>query len=213
MSRCIDRTGIRHGRLIPLYMVPDVRPVQWHCRCDCGTEKNISAADISGPDGTKSCGCINRERSTKHGMAGHPLYVRWQGMLARCRNPKHIGYANYGGRGIQVCERWYDFANFLADMGEPPDRGMIERIDNSGPYSPENCRWATPIENASNTRRNHFVTFQGETHTVKEWSRKLGLQQQTLDARLGRLGWPIERALTSVKKGTGKYTKRVHASD
>ena len=120
----------------------------------------------------------------------------WRGMLARCRNQKSKDFPRYGGRGIAVCERWWDFPSFLADMGERPAGLTLERLDGSGNYCPENCRWVTPKQQARNRRNNVRVVFGGLTATVAEWAERTGLERKTLEYRL-RSGWPPERALTT----------------
>jgi hypothetical protein len=120
----------------------------------------------------------------------------WQNMRARCTNPNNPRYADYGGRGIHVCERWNDYANFLADMGRRPGRGYsIERIDNDGPYSPENCRWATNLEQRRNTRQTRTLTFNGKTQCLTDWAAETGISIDGLRARL-KAGLSVEEALT-----------------
>jgi hypothetical protein len=118
-------------------------------------------------------------------------------MRQRCRNSND---RNYGSRGITVCDRWlHSFENFLADMGPRPGPDYsIDRIDNNGPYSPDNCRWTTVVVQQNNTRRNHYVTYDGETHTVKEWARLKGIPYARLFARL-RYDLPLDEVFSTEK--------------
>jgi hypothetical protein len=136
----------------------------------------------------------------KHGHAKRegklsPTYRTWQAMLTRCTNPKSKSYINYGARGIKVCNEWVNFETFLSDMGERPEKHYLERIDNNKGYSPHNCKWATRLEQNSNTRANYFVVYNGEKLTQAEFSRKIKLNQSTVSYRL-RAGWTIEEIVT-----------------
>lgn len=131
-------------------------------------------------------------------MRGTRLHIIYGRMWNRCTNPNASNWEYYGGRGIAVCERWRIFDNFLADMARSYEDGMtIERIDPNGPYSPENCRWATQVQKSNNTRRNRWVTFQGRTLTIAQWAAETGIGYFTLRQRLLIRGWPPERALTA----------------
>ncbi|WP_433916931.1 hypothetical protein [Streptomyces sp. NBC_01744] len=152
---------------------------------------------------TTSCGCFHREqlgdRSRTHGQKGTPLYRVWVWMIGRCCNENNASYAYYGGRGITVCPEWRkSFEAFARDVGASFRDGLtIERVDNGGNYEPGNVRWATRQEQARNRRSSRLLTFEGETRTLTEWSERLGLRHQTLQQRLDRSGWTVERALTT----------------
>lgn len=132
----------------------------------------------------------------QNGKKPAPEYYVWENMMRRCTSPTCPSYHRYGARGIRVCRRWQQYTNFLADMGRRPSKEFsIERINNDGHYSPTNCRWATVREQASNTRRNRFITAKGETLTHSEWARRLGAEVSTVRSRI-RLGWSEFDAVT-----------------
>ncbi len=136
-----------------------------------------------------------------HGLSQIPEYQVWRAMIQRCEKPTSAMYPHYGGRGIAVCERWRDsVVNFVSDMGRrPTDKHSLDRINNDGPYSPENCRWATVEEQIANTSVARLLTFNGETMTISGWSRRTGLGRFTIAQRLDR-GWTVERALSAPPK-------------
>lgn len=133
-----------------------------------------------------------------HALAGRntKTYKVWQMMRDRCENPRSTGYENYGGRGIRFCPEWASFERFLADMGEKPDGLSLERNDNDGPYSPDNCRWATRKEQNNNSRNNRWIEFRGERLTVSDWARRLGVDRRSLTSRIDNYGMSVEQALT-----------------
>lgn len=153
----------------------------WTCRCECGSVKTYYGTALRS-GGTKSCGCMKGENISaaveQHGMRGTPTYNSWKTMKARCSNPNSPDYESYGGRGITVCDRWESFENFIADMGMRP-RGMtLDRIDTNGAYSKENCRWATPIQQARNRKSNRLVVFEGQEMTLSEFADKIGIDRR-----------------------------------
>lgn len=169
----------------------------WNCICSCGKPTIIGTDElVSGS--RRSCGCL---RSTRNGILNNPrtirLYKIWRQMKQRCQNPKHIGFKNYGAKGIGVCEHWLVFENFLEDMGASyVDNYSIERADNSRGYEPSNCSWIEKKYQSSNTSRVVKLTFNGETLNMKQWSEKTGIPYWTLFARVRKNHWPIEKALT-----------------
>ena len=200
--------GYRHGRWTVIsehFPVERSDRVQYYvkCQCDCGTERTISVSDMK--LGKKiSCGCFRTDLYTTHGDAApgrrHPLYGVWAGMLQRCGNPKSPNWHDYGGRGISVCPEWVDSYTAFRDWSLANvfhSSLEIDRIDNNGNYTPENCRWTTRQVNSNNTRFNrHLVAF-GERKTVAEWSRdpRCAVRYDTLYTRIHKYGWDAERAI------------------
>jgi hypothetical protein len=201
----IDLTSQTFSRLTVLSRTTtQKKKSMWLCQCICGNQRIVAGKCLRNGD-TKSCGCWSKDirdaRNFKHGMAKRgatrtKTYVAWTTMNKRCVNPRTAKFPRYGGRGIVVCERWkHSFPNFLADMGECPPGMSIERRDNDGNYEPSNCYWATPKEQANNTRRNRWLIFQGETRTLSDWAERVGIHRRTISSRL-KMGWSIDQALT-----------------
>lgn len=131
--------------------------------------------------------CVN-------GVSGE--YNSWYGMLQRCTNPNRRYYHRYGGRGIKVCERWFSFANFIADMGPRPDKHSLDRVDNDGDYTPENCRWAPQSTQMRNTARTKTLCVNGIEKPLVEWAHELSVRPNVLRKRLMR-GWSAAATVTT----------------
>ena len=174
----------------------DHQRVRWMCRCSCGAVRVCRGTSLTCGD-SRSCGCANAADPDRPAPSRTPEYFVWKEMVSRCHNEENANYYLYGGRGIRVCLRWRkSLTAFMEDMGSrPSNQHSIERNDNDADYCPDNCRWATWIEQCNNTRRNRRLTHGDRTLTIAQWSRELGFKPWVLSSRL-RLGWPVARALT-----------------
>ena len=199
--RGLDLIGQKFHRLTVIERSSGGERVKWHCVCECGNKSIVVTSKLTSGL-TKSCGCwkieATKKARTKHGEANKTYEYRiWNAMKRRCDTPSCVGYPNYGGRGIRVCDRWVEsYQHFLDDMGRANGRS-IERIDNDGPYSPENCKWVDWVTQANNKRNNHRFEFNGESLTLPQWSRKTGIKRSTLSMRVFKSKWTIEEALTT----------------
>lgn len=192
-KHCKDITGQKFGRLVAIEPIKKSNNsnIVWLCQCKCGNICEIRGDSLRGGD-TESCGCLNRERHTKHGMYGTPVYKILQNILQRCENPKNSAYKYYGGRGIKVCKRWHTFENFYEDVGDPPEGTTFDRWpDNDGDYEPSNWRWATRKEQMDNTRKLYWFCAWHKNSAVQhlsnnqcEFSRKYNLNQSCVCACL-----------------------------
>lgn len=222
-----DLSGKRFGRLVAIKTcgISKGGGYRWLCQCDCGNEKIVPVSYLTTGQ-TRSCGCLHTEvvikqnksqekrKSTAewnriykktHGQTKTRLYKIWQGMKKRCLDPNSHAYKDYGGRGISVCQEWVDsfeaFFDWAIDSGYMEDL-TIERKDNDGDYTPENCKWAGVFEQANNKRSNVYLTSDGKTQTLKQWADELGMNYSTMHSRL-KMGWPVERVLREPTHANG----------
>lgn len=183
--------GSKFGRLTVLGTVPSNRGGAYlQVRCDCGTTKVVKRSSLL-RGRTTSCGCYGRQTGRTHGMWRHPIHNTWQSMRARCINPNHHQFKNYGGRGITLCDRWLTFENFLADVRHSWKPGYsLDRTDNSRGYGPDNFRWATQVEQARNKRTNVVVATPWGPLCLMDASKRSGVAYGTLQRRrhAGKLG-------------------------
>src|SRR3990167_8617060 len=176
-------TGNRYGRLLVVEQAPrkESPRVSWVCKCDCGNVITIDASSLKYGI-TKSCGCLNKEMASRrmktHGFKHTRFYNIYFSIFSRCNNPNNKSFPHYGGRGIK--NLWSSFEQFRDDMHESYCKHIskygeknttIDRVNNNGNYSKENCRWATLIEQARNKRSSINITYLGETRCLKEWSK------------------------------------------
>ena len=196
-----SKAGDKHGRLT--LISEGIRSLSgkktWVCLCSCGNTKTILQCSIRSGR-TKSCGCLRKETCSKnhttHGKSDSSTYTVRLNMINRCTKPSDKRYSDYGGRGIKVCDRWLEsFENFYEDMGDRPEGMTLDRIDNDGDYSPENCRWATCEEQVCNRRNNILVEYQGDITSFPELCRRFGLDYKKAYQRYSTLGWSIDRVI------------------
>jgi len=194
--KCIDLTGKIFGRLLVLERANERlgKDIAWPCICECGCSTLVRGACLR-HGVTQSCGCLQKERASQangtHRMRALSEYGRWQQAKNRCFSPAVKEYKYYGARGITMCEDWQkSFEKFFQDMGPCPSGMTLDRIDVNGNYEPTNCRWASRIDQARNTRDATYVEYQGERLHLKELAERIGIAYKTLHARHMR-GQPL----------------------
>lgn len=191
--RVHDLTGKKFGLLTVVGMVDsDTRKTYWVCQCDCGNMKTVRSDSLQS-GAIKSCGClkkaqdkVNLTKHHRHKMSRTRIYQEWQGMKGRCYNSHDPRYDRWGGRGIKVCDEWKEsfeaFYSWALSSGYS-DELTIDRIDNDGDYTPENCRWATQKEQSRNRSTNINITIGNSTRTLTEWCEIFQLDYKTVVSR------------------------------
>jgi hypothetical protein len=213
-----DITGNRYGRLVVKGRagVNKSGSITWLCKCDCGKELITSGKSLRRGE-TRSCGCARNEkiaavgkRNATHGGKRTKLYAHWSAMKARCNNPANNRYELYGGRGITVCNEWANSFEAFRDWALAngyKENLTLDRKDTDGPYSPDNCRWATQKEQQNNRRDNRIITYNGISMNLQQWADKRGISRKTIQTRLSR-GWSVARALGYKEEDCHEQAKR-----
>ena len=205
LRKKIDLNNQQFGRLLVIDK-SDKRgnggEVFWNCICNCGKLSMVRAGClISG--GTTSCGCIQKQATTKHGMTKTRTFKSWDSMKQRCLNPNAPDYPKYGGRGITICQRWIDsFTNFFDDMGERPENLSIDRINVNGNYEPSNCRWASRSLQQRNKTTSLMIEWNGKVLCAADWSDIVNISSKIICDRI-RVGWTPQEALTKPNRKSG----------
>lgn len=205
MPKPINLEGQTFGRWTVIRYVAGTSPRRFLCRCECGTEKEVVSQQLR-EGGSTSCGCrrseVTTKRNTTHGQAGRnkqtPNYITWAHFMARCLDPNHPRYKDYGERGITVSEEWKVFENFDRDMGIRPNKtDTLERANNALGYCKSNCIWASKKAQALNRRSTKWITYNGLTLCVADWGKKTGICRKVISHRFFVLGWNAEKTLTT----------------
>jgi hypothetical protein len=203
-NRKVDLIGISFGRLTVVSKTSGPKGRLWVCKCACGNEHTTNTSFLL-KGSVKSCGCLRKEMcranqpNRKHGMANSAEYKTWQRIKDRCRNRNSPDFKSYGAKGVNVCQRWLDsFEVFYEDLGpKPSNKHSIDRYpDKNGPYSPDNCRWATIKEQARNKNSNKILVLNGKSRCIAEWSEITGIRREIIESR-SRRGWSDKRTLTT----------------
>jgi len=192
--------GDRFGRLIVLATGKPEGSYRYMavCQCECGSEPKRIRIDGLTSGNVTGCGCVQKERTTTHGLTGTPFLKRWTHMMARCYDESHQAFHRYGGRGITVCDAWHDARQYAKDIKAGYKEGLqIDRIDNEGNYEPGNVRWVTPSENCDNRSTGRKIAYNGKTQSLTRWAEETGLSISTLSERLSVWGWTVSDALTT----------------
>lgn len=188
-----DLIGQKFGRLTVIKRVENSKngSTRWLCRCECGNEKIVLSSHLKSHK-IQSCGCLFKEkliqRNLIHGKTNTKIFKVWQGIKNRCFNKNSDKYIYYGGRGISICQEWQEFLPFYnwAINNGYKDNLTIDHINVNGDYEPSNCRWVTVKEQANNKQNTVYITYNGETHTIPEWSRITKINKRTLYTRYYR---------------------------
>lgn len=205
--KLVNLVGKKYGRLLVIEKTTPLNGhTRWLCKCDCGNECIVHGISLK-TGNTISCGCYKEENakrlySTVRQNDKH-LYAVWNGIKQRCRNKNNKAYHNYGGRGIDIADEWADnyetFYKWAIKNGYK--KGLeIDRIDNNGNYCEENCRFTTKTIQANNKRNVKLYTISGVTKSLPQWCREYGQNYFMVRQRVYKLGWDIEKALTTPKK-------------
>lgn len=221
-TRVRDLTGQTFGRWTILGFAgvsePPNRAAYWFCECVCGNVHRVLGNPIVRGE-SQSCGCWAKElasarRVNEFTYTEQPFSFQlkniWKLMWVRCTNKSNLAYQWYGAKGVQVCDRWKYFDNFITDMGEPPLPELtLDRYPNKkGNYEPNNCRWATGEQQANNKSNNHVLTYQGKTLTTAQWAKETGIKSPTIRGRIYS-GWSVDKALTTPPR---KWPSQIRSS-
>ncbi len=232
MAGKLNLIGQRFGRLIVIDKINiengSRKNSKWLCQCDCGNTTIVAGCGLrSKKNPIRSCGCLAIELRTKHGLSNTRLYNVWISIKDRCLNPNNKNFHNYGKRGITICDEWKeDFLSFYEwamengyDEEAPRGQCTIDRIDNNGDYSPDNCRFITHKEQCNNTRRNVKIEYNGQLMSYDELSAATGLKKKTIEARHQKHDSP-DRIVRSTDRGikidmfelNGKYLRSFNSA-